>query len=109
MDTVDFEDNNKIERPDLLPRVKNFKQSDWIKACKKLGIWIAPGGGKGSHVCGYRIENGERTISNLVITLQQNNLHPHIQYDYVKKLITYGRESGAYTENDVWRVLKILK
>jgi len=109
MATFDSEETHTINRPDLLPRVKNLKQSDWVKVCTKLGIWIAPGGGKGSHVCGYRFENCERTIHNLVITLQQNNLHPHIQYEYVKKLIAFGKESGQYTEDEVWRALKILK
>lgn len=32
-------------------------------------------------------------------------MYPQIQRDYVKKLVTWGCESGRYTEDDVWRAL----
>lgn len=99
----------KIKRIDLLPRIKNLTQEDWIKASTKLNIWIAKGGGKGSHVAGYSSIDCPRTIDNLVITIQKNNLHPAIHKDYLKKLIEFGINSNTYTEDDVWKALKILK
>lgn len=99
----------EIEHTDLLPRIKNLTQKDWIKAATKLGIWIAPGGGKGSHVAGYVSVDCKRTIDNLVITLQKNNLHPAIQKDYLKKLIAFGLEDDKYSEDKVWKALKLLK
>jgi len=99
-----------IQRKKLVPRLNSMKQKDWIKACEILGLWIAPGGGKGSHSCGYISEGCDRTNSdNLVITIQKNNLHPIIQKKLFQKLLIYGNSTGAYTEDDIWKSLKILK
>ena len=46
---------------------------------------------------------------NLIITTQKNKLIPPIQIDYLKKLIAHGIETGDYTEDDIWRALKIIK
>ena len=54
-------------------------------------------------------EDVGRTTDNLIITTQKNKLIPPIQIDYLKKLIAYGIESGSYSEDDVWRALKLLK
>lgn len=101
---------DKVEYPEFFLQIKSLKQKDWIKACEKLDIWIAQGGGKGSHICGYNAVNCDRTNStNLVITIQKNNLNPIIQIKLFKKLLTYGKQSGKYAEIDIWKALKIMK
>ncbi len=99
----------KLEYGHLTAQIKNLKQNDWVKACSKLGIWIAEGGGKGSHVCGYKEENCDRTDSKMLVITIQKHLTPNIQTDKLKQLIAYGKESGKYTEKDVWMALGLMK
>jgi hypothetical protein len=99
----------KLERSHLTAQIKNLKQNDWVKVCKKLNIWIAEGGGKGSHVCGYKEENCDRADSTFLVITIQKHLTPNIQTDKLKQLIAYGIESGKYTEDDVWRALGLIK
>lgn len=99
----------KLEYGHLTAQIKNLKQKDWVKACKKLNIWIAEGGGKGSHVCGYKKENCDRSDSTMLVITIQKHLTPNIQTDKLKQLVAYGRDTESYTEKDVWKALKILK
>ena len=97
----------KIERGHLTAQIKNLKQKDWEGACKKLGIWIAEGGGKGSHVCGYKEEGCDRSDNSMLVITIQKHLTPNIQTDKLKQLLAWGKESGAYTEDDVWKALGV--
>lgn len=97
-----------IKRKELTQQIKNLNQSDWVKACERLGLWIPRGGGRGSHVAVYGTENCDRgDRRNLVATIQKH-LTPNIQTSKLKDLVLYGQLSGKYTEDDVWRALKIL-
>jgi hypothetical protein len=99
----------KIERGDLTKQIKNLKQSDWQKACERLNLWVVIGSGRGSHIAVYKEVDCDRANrDNLVITIQKH-LTPNIQTDKLKQLIAYGDISKKYTEDDVWRALKILK
>lgn len=98
----------KLEKGHLTAQIKNLKQQDWLKACNKLGIWIAEGGGKGSHVCGYKEIDCDRSDSTMLVITIQKHLTPNIQTDKLKQLIAYGKESKKFTEDDVWKALKIL-
>ena len=99
----------KLKHGKLTPRLKQLRQKDWIKACKKLGIWIPSGGGKGSHVCGYREEDCDRSNSEMLVITIQKHLTPNIQTDKFKQLVAYGKQTGSYTEEDVWKALKMMK
>jgi hypothetical protein len=99
----------KLEYGHLTQQIKNLNQRDWVKACEHLGIWIADGGGKGSHVCGYKEINCDRSDSTMLVITIQRHLTPNIQTDKLKQLVAYGKESGKYTERDVWQALGILK
>lgn len=99
----------KLQRGELTQQIKNLKQNDWVKACEKLGLWVAPGGGRGSHVAIYASSKSDRSDrSSLVLTVQKH-LTPNIQTDKLKHLVAYGQASKQYTEDDVWRALKLLK
>lgn len=102
--------NVKILLVHHIPRTKSLVQKEWIKACEKLNIWVPEGGGKGSHACGYSEINCDRADSNnLVITIQKNNLNPIIQIKLFKKLLAFGNRTGKFTEEDIWKALKIIK
>jgi len=40
----------KIVRGNLTQQIKNTTQKELVSACERLGLWVADGGGKGSHV-----------------------------------------------------------
>jgi len=99
----------KLEYGNLTPQIKNLKQKDWVRVCESLGIWIAPGGGKGSHVCGYSEVNCDRSNSKMLVITIQKHLTPNIQTDKLKQLVAFGRDSERYSEIDVWRALGLMK
>ena len=99
----------KIENGHLTSRIKNLKQKDWVKACKKLSLWVPESGGKGSHRTAYIEENCDRTNSNNLVLTIQKKLIPNIQTDKLKQLIAYGKKSRKFTEDDVWAALGIKK
>lgn len=99
----------KLEYGELTAQIKNLNQNDWIKACEKLGIWIAQGGGKGSHVCGYKEVDCDRSDSTMLVITIQKYLTPNVQTDKLKQIIAYGKMSGKYSEKDVWVALKLMK
>ena len=72
----------------------DISQSQWIKACTKLGLIIETKHGKGSHVLikHPKIEH-KYTI--------QNNLHKFINMKIFKKMMEWGFE-----EENIWDALK---
>lgn len=97
----------KIERGELIVRIKNTSQSDWIKVCDKLDIIVSTEYGRGSHAVAYK-DNCPPERSECCIATIHTNLHPEIQRDMFKKFLSYGLESGKYTEDDIWKALKVL-
>ena len=71
----------------------DITQSQWIKACKKLGLLVEIGFGKGSHV---RVSH-QNTGSKYTI---QHNLHKFINMKIFKKMMEWGFE-----EEDIWNAL----
>lgn len=98
-----------IARGELLAAIKNLKQKDWVKAAKKLGLWVPDGGGKGSHKCAYVSENCNRSDSTNLVLAIPKKIIPQTQTDRLKQLVAYGQSSGQFNEDDVWRTLKLLK
>jgi len=95
----------KIVRGDLIDRIKNYKQKDWIKALKKLGVIVSTKYGKGHHAVAYKDGCPPDDKRCVIATLA--DLHSEIQRDIFKKVLTYGLENGRYNESDVWKALGI--
>ena len=72
----------------------DITQSQWIKACTKLGLIIETKHGKGSHV----LIKHPKTEHKYTV---QNNLHKFINMKIFKKMLEWGFE-----EENIWDALK---
>jgi len=72
----------------------DITQSQWIKACTKLGLIVESKHGKGSHV----LVKHPKTEHKYTI---QNNLHKFINMKIFKKMLEWGFE-----EEQIWDALK---
>ena len=72
----------------------DISQSQWIRACTKLGLIIETKHGKGSHV----LIKHPKTEHKYTI---QNNLHKFINMKIFKKILEWGFE-----EESIWDALK---
>ena len=72
----------------------DITQSQWIKACHKLGLVVESKHGKGSHV----LIKHPQTEHKYTI---QNNLHKFINMKIFKKMMEWGFE-----EEQIWEALK---
>lgn len=72
----------------------DITQSQWIKACHKLGLVVESKHGKGSHV----LVKHPQTEHKYTI---QNNLHKFINMKIFKKMLEWGFE-----EEQIWDALK---
>ena len=74
--------------------LSGVKQSDWIKACRKLGLEVNVKAGKGSHCL------VKSPVSARKYTIQRN-LHKFINLGIYKKLLEWG-----FTEEEIDKALK---
>jgi len=72
----------------------DITQTQWIKACWKLGLVVDSGFGKGSHV---RIEHPQNKVKYTI----QFSLHKFINMKIFKKMVERGFE-----EEKIWDALK---
>lgn len=72
----------------------DITQAQWIRACRKLGLTIETGHGKGSHV----LVTHPETQSKYTI---QHRLHKFINMKIFKKMTEWGFE-----EDQIWDALK---
>ncbi|MFH1173081.1 MAG: hypothetical protein V1692_00960 [bacterium] len=72
----------------------DITQSQWIRACQKLGLVVYRGYGKGSHA---RIEHPQTKAKYTI----QYNLHKFINMKIFKKMMEWGFE-----EERIWEALK---
>lgn len=72
----------------------DITQSQWIKACRKLGLMVETGLGKGSHV---RITHPNTQRKYTI----QYKLHKFINIKIFKKMLEWG-----FAEEDIWNALK---
>ncbi len=72
----------------------DITQTQWIKACWKLGLVVDSGFGKGSHV---RIEHPQTKVKYTI----QFSLHKFINMKIFKKMVERGFE-----EEKIWDALK---
>lgn len=95
----------KIDRGDLIARIKSYKTKDWMKALNKLGVFVSTEYGRGHHAVAYKDNCPPTDRSCAIATL--GDLHQEIQRDIFKKVLTYGLESGKYDEDDIWEALGV--
>ncbi|OGY50608.1 MAG: hypothetical protein A3J65_03060 [Candidatus Buchananbacteria bacterium RIFCSPHIGHO2_02_FULL_45_11b] len=72
----------------------DITQSQWIKACGKLGLTVEANHGKGSHI----LVKHPKTEHKYTI---QRNLHKFINMKIFKKMLEWGFE-----EEQIWDALK---
>ena len=96
----------EIKRKDLIVRLNDKTQDNWIKACERLEIDIRTDFGRGSHVVAYKDDCPPENSECCIMTMKRKP-HNQIQKDSFKKLLHYGIESGKYTEEDMWKAFKI--
>jgi hypothetical protein len=99
----------KLSDGELVNRIKGCNQSDWMKACERLGLYVLPGAGKGSHCAVYKDNVCPPEDSSCCVVTIPRNTYPNFQRDLVKKVVFYGQRSGKYTEEDVWKALGVKK
>ena len=97
----------RLERGHLVNQVKNLGQQDWINVCRKLGLHVPEGYGKGSHCAVYKNDKCPPEDSSCCVVTLPRNIYPNFQRDLIKKIIYHGLQSGAYSEDDLWRVLDV--
>lgn len=97
----------KLANGELVDRIKNYTQKDWITVCKRLGLHVPEGAGKGSHCAVYKSADCPPEDSSCCIATIPQTLYPNIQRDYVKKIVFYGQQSGKYTEAEFWSAVGI--
>ena len=44
----------KLAHGELVDRIKNLTQKEWVRVCEKLGLYVCPAFGKGSHFAVYK-------------------------------------------------------
>jgi plasmid rolling circle replication initiator protein Rep len=96
----------KIERGELVDQIKNKKQQDWIKVCKKLGIIVRVDYGRGDHAVVNK-DNCPPEDRRCCITTLTRNMHSGIQRDIFKKILAHGLETGKFKEDDIWEALGV--
>ncbi|MDO8728817.1 MAG: hypothetical protein Q7K26_02875 [bacterium] len=96
----------KIQRGELVDRIKNNNQKKWIEVCEKLGLVVSTEYGRGSHAVVYKQNCPPEEKRCCIVTLVKD-MRQEIQRDIFKKILTYGLESNLYSEDDIWRELGI--
>ncbi len=99
----------KLERGELVNQIKNLTQDEWMIACKRLGLSVRVDSGKGSHVGVYKSDDCPSDRSECLVTTLQGNMYPNLQRGVMKRVVLYGRQSGKYSEDDIWKAIGILK
>jgi hypothetical protein len=97
----------RLERGDLVDRIKNYTQRDWVAACKRLGLYVRTDAGKGAHCAVYKDDIWPPINSSSCILTLPPTMYPNIQRNQLKKIVGYGLESNKYEEKDVWKALKV--
>ena len=95
----------KLKYGNKVNEIKNLSQKDWMAICKKLGLYVAPERGKGSHCAVLKDAVCKPEKSDCLVVTLPCNIYPNFQRDLVKKVIYYGAVSGMYTEEDFWKIV----
>jgi predicted RNA binding protein YcfA (HicA-like mRNA interferase family) len=72
----------------------DLKQSDWVRACRKLGLNVDCSKGKGSHCLITHPHTHKK------YTLQKN-LHKFLNIKIFKKMLEWG-----FSEDEIWQAIK---
>ena len=97
----------KLVNGEKVNQIKNKNQKDWETACERLGLYVVPSFGKGSHCAVYKDSVCPPEDSSCCVVTIPRNIYPEFQRDLVKKVLFYGLTSGKYTEQDLWEALGV--
>lgn len=96
--------DSRIKRKELWPLLKNIKKRDvWIRAAKKLGLKVTQPSGGSSHYA-IRLTKYENHDIKGLISVVYNPVRKDISEKIFKKLLDFG-----YSEDSIWKALKIIK
>lgn len=98
----------KLDRGDLVDQIKNLTQEQWIVACRRIGLSVRIESGRGSHAAVYQSDDCPSERSECLVTTLQHTMYPNLQRSIMKRVVFYGKQSGRYTEDDVWKALGML-
>jgi hypothetical protein len=99
----------KLNDGHLVDQIKNLGQKDWVEACRKLGLYIPDGYGKGSHCAVYKDNVCPPEDRSCCVVTLPRNIYPNFQRDLIKKVLLYGIQSGKYNEDDLWIAIGVKK
>ncbi len=94
----------QLQRGKLVAQIAGYQQSDWVAACRRLGLPVSTSHGNGSHAVVFKHDCSPEDRACCITTLT-THMHKNIQRDIFKKVLSYGNESGLYGEDDVWEAL----
>lgn len=97
----------KLANGELVDRIKNLTQTEWMRVCEKLGLYVCPAFGKGSHCAVYKDNVCRPEDSTCCVVTLPSNIYPNFQRDLVKKVIFFGLQSEKYTEAEFWSAVGI--
>ena len=98
----------KLVRGHLVNQIKNLDQKGWMKACQKLGLYVAPDSGRGSHCAIYESNVCPPENSDCCVVTLPRNIYPNFQRDLLKKVVYFGIKTSRYDEDAVWKALGII-
>jgi len=76
-----------------MPSFSDVTQSDWGRACRRLGLIVETKREKGSHILvKHPVDGRKYTI--------QNHLHKYINQKIFKKMVEWG-----FSEKEIWNAL----
>jgi hypothetical protein len=78
-----------------------------MEACRKLGLHVPDGYGKGSHQAVYKSSDCSPEDSSCCVVTLPKNIYPNFQRDLIKKVLLYGITEGKFTEEDLWKVFGV--
>ena len=97
----------RLKKGHLVNQVKNLSQQDWITVCRKLGLFVLNDYGKGSHCAVYKSEKCPPEDSSCCVVTLPRNIYPNFQRDLIKTILYHGIQTGAFSEDDLWKVLNV--
>jgi len=95
--------SNDIKRKELWATLNNIRQSDWIRAAKKLKLDIIESK-NGSHTCNIRDPKNKNLddVRGVIATLQIN-LYKQANRSIFNRLFDFG-----ILEDDIWKAFDLL-
>lgn len=98
-------DDFSIQRKDLLPQLKRIDKKEWMDAAEKLGCVLTQKSGGTSHYAIRKPGSPTAGTEGLVsVVYNRMNKIPLVNQKTFKRFLKHG-----FSEDDVWKALKVLK